>query len=60
MDSKLRLFADPTDRWPALLVAAVLTLLLFAAINAVFSVPGGESVNRVSAVQSSIASDYRI
>jgi hypothetical protein len=40
MGNNLRLFADPIDRWPALLVAAALTLLLFAAINAVFRVPG--------------------
>jgi hypothetical protein len=37
MDSNLKLFADPTDRWPALLVAMVLTVLLFAAIDAGFT-----------------------
>ena len=55
MYDHLRLFADPIDRWPALLVATVLTLLLFAAINAVFTVPGGEPAHRVSAMHDSVA-----
>jgi hypothetical protein len=49
MDTRLKLFAHPFERWPALLIAAALTLLLFAAINAGFTVHGSDVTNRVSA-----------
>ncbi len=37
MDTKLRLFTDPAERLPALLLAAVVTFLVFAAINVGFT-----------------------
>jgi hypothetical protein len=40
MESNLRLFAYPSDRWWALIIATVLTVLLFAAIDAGFTVHG--------------------
>lgn len=37
MESKLRIFPEPVERLPALLLAALVTFLLFAAINAGFT-----------------------
>jgi hypothetical protein len=60
MEMKLRLFADPVERWSALLLAAVVTLLLFAAIDAGFTVHGTDPAKMASALRGGTALDSRI
>ena len=57
MESKLRIFPEPMERLPALILAALATFLLLAAINAGFTaqatdprVPAGNLVTDASGV----------
>ena len=60
METKLKFFSDPIERWSALFLAAALTMLLFAAIDAGFSVHGSDAAKLVSALRVNPITDYHI
>lgn len=60
METKFRLFSDPIERWSALFLAAAVTLLLFAAINAGFTVHGADPARLVSTLQASPGAGHQI
>lgn len=60
METKFRHFSESIERWSALFLAAAVTLLLFAAINAGFSVPGTDPVKLAIAQPAAPATDHQI